>query len=87
MLEDKAYPWYDFVGCTALFVAAAYARVGVVRWLLNHGADPTAECKFPGMDLHSPTKTLGPMDVVGQYAHPTTSPKDLAQVRIIAVVP
>ena len=80
MLEDKVYPWYDFFGCTAIFVAAAYARVDVVRWLLDHGADPTVECKFPGMDLHSPTKTLGPVDVVGQYALQTTSPKDIALV-------
>jgi hypothetical protein len=52
MLEDKTYPWYDFVGATALFVAAAYARKEVVAWLLAHGSDPTVMCKFPGMDLH-----------------------------------
>jgi len=26
MIEDKLYPWYDFVGCTALFMASAFAR-------------------------------------------------------------
>jgi hypothetical protein len=48
MMEDKSYPWYDFVGCTALFVASAYARTEVCRFLLDNGADPAAECKFPG---------------------------------------
>ena len=28
----------------------------VVRFLLDHGCNPTVECKFPGMDLHSETK-------------------------------
>eukprot|EP00614_Pseudopedinella_elastica_P010294 CAMPEP_0172597986 /NCGR_PEP_ID=MMETSP1068-20121228/17969_1 /TAXON_ID=35684 /ORGANISM="Pseudopedinella elastica, Strain CCMP716" /LENGTH=417 /DNA_ID=CAMNT_0013397671 /DNA_START=98 /DNA_END=1351 /DNA_ORIENTATION=+ len=67
MLEDKTYPWYDFVGATAIFVASAYARVEVVRFLLDHGCNPTVECKFPGMDLHSETKTLNPLDVLAQY--------------------
>ena len=82
MLEDKTYPWYDFVGATALFVASAYARKEVVRWLVAHGSDPSVMCKFPGMDLHSETKTLAPVDVVGQFT-PGKPAAELEEIRTL----
>ena len=75
----EAYPWFDFVGATALFIASAYARVEVCEWLLEHGANPAAECRFPGMSVTSKLKTLNPMDVIGQSLR-APKPEDLGAV-------
>ena len=83
MLEVETYPWYDFVGATALFIASAYARVEVCRWLLDNGADPHAEMKFPGISIFSSLKTLNAADVIGQSLR---APRPEAMVSIEALL-
>ena len=83
MLEYEVLPWYDFVGATALFIASAYCRVEIVEWLLENGADPYAECKFPGMAVSNTRKTLNALDVLGQSLR---EPKPEAKMAAISAL-
>jgi len=48
--------WYEFADATALYLASAYCRVEVVKFLLSNGVDPDAVCY---------TKQIA-ADVIGQ---------------------
>ena len=58
-LELEAYRYFEFQGCTALFVSASMGHVELTDWLLEMGADPTvgdtkkrlpAECVGESLD-------------------------------------
>ena len=43
-LNWESLRWYEFMDCTALYLASAYCRDNVVEWLLENGVDPDTVC-------------------------------------------
>jgi len=45
--------WYEFADATALYLASAYSRVEVVKFLLKNGVDPDAVCYSKQIGKHT----------------------------------
>jgi len=56
-LQWESTSWYELKKVTPLYLAAAYGKPEVVRWLIDRGADASVEC------YHK----MSPLDMAGAY--------------------
>ncbi|KAJ8575859.1 hypothetical protein ON010_g3353 [Phytophthora cinnamomi] len=52
MLQWEGMHWWMLQTATPLFVASAYSRPDIVRWLLDNGADRSAPCYLKQTPVH-----------------------------------
>ena len=75
-LEPEAYRFFEFQGCTAIFVSASMGHMEMTEWLLANGADPTV----------GDTKKRLPLECVGESLDEETfdaKADELAEVRAL----